>query len=421
MKGQAKHTMRRGTWTQIVRKLSWMDILLPFTIILSIIIGLVISEYCNNARKPFTPSPHQNLVGVSIPLAVGMIIMMLPPLCNVEWEILPSYIWSPYIGRQLIYSLVINWIICPFIMFGLAWLVLFKEPEYREGIIMIGMARCIAMVITWNQISGGDMMLCVVIVIINSVLQMILYAPYQIFFSYVITGTSYDHHLNIYSDVAKSVGVFLGIPLGAGFIIRFISFALVGKKRFNEKVMPLIKPWGLIGFHYTIIVIFIGNGHSFLHHIGSAFLCFVPLTLYFLITWFSCFFIMRILTRSKRAPHPDNTIDNDNDGDYDESECNCEKQLLIGNKHYGKSTCSADFAVTMTQCFTAASNNFELSLAVAVSLYGNSSKQAIAATFGPLLEVPILLILAIISKYFEQAFIWKDSKVVEEEDVTNEL
>ncbi|CCD26187.1 Arr3p NDAI_0H00130 [Naumovozyma dairenensis CBS 421] len=401
--------MKRSTWLQIIKKLSWTDILLPFTIIISIIIGLVISEYCENARKPFTPSPHQNLVGVSIPLAVGMVIMMLPPLCNVEWEVLPSYIWSPYIGKQLIYSLVLNWIICPFIMFGLAWLVLFKEPEYREGIIMIGMARCIAMVITWNQISGGDMMLCVVIVIINSLLQMVLYAPYQIFFCYVITGTSYNHNVNVYSDVAKSVGVFLGIPLGAGFIIRFASFALVGKENFNKRVMPLIKPWGLIAFHYTIIVIFIGNGHSFLHHIGSAFLCFVPLTLYFIITWFGCFFLMRVLTRSKRE-NPSSATTNDN-----ETDCNCEKQLLLDGKYYGKKTCSADFPITMTQCFTAASNNFELSLAVAVSLYGNSSKQAIAATFGPLLEVPILLILAIFSKYFEHAFIWRNSQVVIEE------
>ncbi|CAB4254752.1 similar to Saccharomyces cerevisiae YPR201W ARR3 Plasma membrane metalloid/H+ antiporter [Maudiozyma barnettii] len=385
-------------WSLMFRNLSWTDRILPFTIILSIIIGVLVSEYSKDARKYFDSSTSATFVGVSIPLVIGMIVMMLPPLCRVEWEMLWTYVRKPEIKKPIIYSLILNWLVCPFLMFGLSWLVLFKEPEYREGVIMIGMARCIAMVITWNQIAGGDNTLCVVLVIINSVLQMILYAPYQIFFCYVITGGSYSNVSALYSDVAKSVGVFLGIPIGAGFLIRFISFSIFGKEVFINKILPFINPWGFIGFHFTIIVIFLGNGHNFLQHIGSAFLCFVPLALYFLIAWFGTFFLMRVLTRTRKSF--DNIDSEDSNG------CNCEKEKLLQDDVYGKNTCDANYAITMTQCFTTASNNFELSLAVAVSLYGNGSKQAIAATFGPLLEVPILLCLAILSRYFEHKFIW---------------
>lgn len=397
-------------WSSILKNLSWTDRLLPFTIISSIVIGLVVSEYSKGARKYFDSSTSATFVGVSVPLVIGMIVMMLPPLCRVEWEMLWSYIRKPDIRRPILYSLVANWIICPFLMFGLAWLVLFKEPEYREGVIMIGMARCIAMVITWNQVAGGDNTLCVVLVIINSVLQMVLYAPYQIFFCYVITGGSYNNVTTLYSDVAKSVGVFLGIPLAAGFVIRFTSFLFFGKEVFMKTILPFINPWGFIGFHFTIIVIFLGNGHNFLHHIGSAFLCFIPLTLYFLISWFGCFFIMRILTKTRNS--------SDYIGSGEETECNCEKQKLIEGTSYGKNTCDANYAITMTQCFTTASNNFELSLAVAVSLYGNGSKQAIAATFGPLLEVPILLILSILSRYFEHKFMWSNTGNIIEDDIS---
>lgn len=386
------------SWSAIIKNLSWTDRVLPFTIIISIIIGLVVSEYCNDARKHFDSATSATFVGVSIPLVVGMIVMMLPPLCKVEWEMLWSYVRKPEIRRPIFYSMITNWLICPFLMFGLAWLVLFREPEYREGVIMIGMARCIAMVITWNDVAGGDRTLCVVLVIINSVLQMVLYAPYQIFFCYTITGGSYSNVGGLYSDVAKSVGVFLGIPLAAGFCIRFCCFLLFGKETFVKRIMPWINPWGFIGFHFTIIVIFLGNGHNFLHHIGSAFLCFVPLTLYFLIAWFGSFFAMRILTRTGKQV----TIDTVNVN----TSCDCEKEKLLEGKSYGARTCDANYAITMTQCFTAASNNFELSLAVAVSLYGNGSKQAIAATFGPLLEVPILLILAILSRFLQHKFMW---------------
>ncbi|CCE65983.1 hypothetical protein TPHA_0O00110 [Tetrapisispora phaffii CBS 4417] len=173
-----------------------------------------------------------------------------------------------------------------------------------------------------------------------------------------------------------------------------------------KKILPYISPWGMIGFHYTIIVIFISKGHQFIRNIGSAFLCFIPLTLYFIITWFSSFFLVRFLTNRMQRNKKYVTEEEFSDSDY----CGCEKEYLLAGKAYGKNTCGASYAVTMTQCFTTASNNFELSLAVSISLYGNRSKQAIAATFGPLLEIPILLALAYFAKYLEHAFVWSDIK-----------
>ncbi|EDO14813.1 hypothetical protein Kpol_462p10 [Vanderwaltozyma polyspora DSM 70294] len=265
-------------------------------------------------------------------------------------------------------------------------------------------------VLLLNQIAGGDNTLCAVLVIINSVLQMILYAPLQTFYCYVVTGGSVQSNNMLYSDVAKSVGVFLGIPLAAGFVIRISFLLLVGKIVYEKKILPFIGPWALIGLHYTILIIFISRGNDFIKEIGSAFLCFIPLTLYFLIAWFGTFFLMRFITsREMRNENPGTDIE-----DLIIDECGCEKKSLLDEKTYGKPTCGADYPVTATMCFTTASNNFELSLAVAISLYGNGSKQAIAATFGPLLEIPVLLFLSLMCKYFQTIFVWRRTEQEEE-------
>ncbi|CAI4595312.1 BHH_G0034380.mRNA.1.CDS.1 [Saccharomyces cerevisiae] len=261
-----------------IKSLSWLDLMLPFTIILSIIIAVIISVYVPSSRHTFDAEGHPNLMGVSIPLTVGMIVMMIPPICKVSWESIHKYFYRSYIRKQLALSLFLNWVIGPLLMTALAWMALFDYKEYRQGIIMIGVARCIAMVLIWNQIAGGDNDLCVVLVITNSLLQMVLYAPLQIFYCYVISRD----HLNtsnrvLFEEVAKS---------------------------------------------------------------------------------------------------------------DTQRECSCDQELLL-KRVWGRKSCEASFSITMTQCFTMASNNFELSLAIAISLYGNNSKQAIAATFGPLLEVPI--------------------------------
>lgn len=307
-------------------------------------------------------------------------------------------------------------------MFGLAWLTLFDEDEYRTGIIMIGLARCIAMVLLWNEIARGDNTLCAIIVLINSLLQVVLYAPYQIFFCYVITG---DYNSSVvdagisYSLVSKSVAFFLGIPLGFGLLIRFVSMSLFGLETYEKKMLPFISPWALLGLLYTIVVIFIDKGNDFIKEIGSALRCFVPLVAYFIIMWFGTFFFLRWMSDSSKFGQlsrlSNSKVNSCDSGESDRLLCGCEEKITQ-SPHKWVSGCSANYAQTITETFTAASNNFELSLAVAISLYGSGSKQAIAATFGPLLEVPILLILAFVAKYFRVRFIWSDiEEEVEEE------
>lgn len=395
----------RQTWSS----LSITDKLLPLAIILAMVLGILLSVYVPSSRNAFNGA---EVVGVSAPLAVGLIIMMLPPLCKVRWESFFTFFSNKRYFRAMITSLVLNWIVCPFLMFGLAWLTLFDKKEYRNGIIMIGLARCIAMVLLWNDIAGGDIDLCAMIVIVNSVLQIILYAPYQLFFCYVITG---DYHSNgtnsiSYGLVAKSVLFFLGVPLGFGLVVRFLALFTVGLKTYEKKILPFISPWGFIGLMYTIIVIFIERGNDFIKDIGSGLRCFVPLTLYFAITWFGTFFGMRWLLGKSLSVSPTNTNPTSTEPQSPETEkllCGCEDQVDEDNEKWTWK-CGASYSETVTQTFTAASNNFELSLAIAISLYGSGSRESIAATFGPLLEVPILISLCFVAQYFKNKFLWSD-------------
>lgn len=381
--------MINGQMKSVFAGLSLFDKLLPLLILLAMILGILLSVYVPNSRTALNQS---TIINVSIPLAVGLIIMMVPPLTKVEWENCPKYFNKNWYLKPILFSLVLNWILCPLLMFGLAWLTLFDLPQYRTGIIMIGLARCIAMVLLWNDLAQGDNNLCAIIVLINSLLQVVLYAPYQVFFCYIITGDPIQHQ-SVYLEVAKSVGFFLGIPLGLGIIIRFIFLYFVGRTKFESKYLPFISPWALIALLYTIIVIFMEKGNDFVKEIGSGLRCFVPLVLYFVITWFGTFFGLRYLSRFNIFTKPKPNFNSSND------KLDLFKQ---GNHLY------PSYPEITTQAFTAASNNFELSLAIAISIYGSGSKQAIAAVFGPLLEVPILLVLTFLSRYFRIRLTWYD-------------
>lgn len=379
------------------RKLSYKDLMLPVTIILCMIISVLISVYVPSSRHVFDAKKDFNLVNVSIPLAIGMIVMMIPPICKVPWESIHVFISKNSVWKHIAISLVLNWVIGPLLMTGLAWSVLFKHEEYREGIIMIGVARCIAMVLIWNQIAGGDNDLCVVLVICNSLLQMFLYAPLQLLYCYIISAGNFQGYYNrVFEEVAKSVGVFLGIPLLCGIATRMLFVCTIGKAKYERNILKYVAPWSTIGLHYTICILFISRGYQFVHELGSAFLCFIPLILYFIIAWTLTFVLLRYLTKQSTE---------------DNQECNCDQEKLLLPNSWGKKTCTSNFPITMTHCFTTASNNFELSLAVAISLYGNDSKQAIAATFGPLLEVPILMMLALLSKYLHAKFMWESEGI----------
>lgn len=383
----------RNAWSQ----LSFGDKILPLAIVLSMVVGILLSEYVPSSRTAFDGA---EVVGVLAPLAVGMIVMMIPPLCKVQWESFFTFFSLTVYLKPIVVLLVLNWLVCPLLMFGLAWATMFDQNEYRQGIIMIGLARCIAMVLVWNDIADGDTDLCAVIVIVNSVLQIVLYAPYQILFCRVIAGDSAGDMRLAYSLVAKSVCFFLGIPLALGLVARLGALFTIGIEKYNTRVVPFISPWALIGLLYTIVVIFIQRGHFFIRDIGPGLRCCVPLALYFLIAWFGTFFGMRWLARSPSKTATD---------DLGEKQplCGCEANIVENDPRWTWK-CGASYAETVTQTFTAASNNFELSLAVAISLYGSGSKESIAATFGPLLEVPFLLVLCFVAQFFKVKFLWAD-------------
>ncbi|QPG74633.1 hypothetical protein FOA43_001965 [Brettanomyces nanus] len=387
---------------EVFSQLSWRDKLLPPAIVICIVVGIVISVYAPQSQKAFEGA---EVLRVSVPLAIGMIIMIVPPLCCLQLENWRMFLKKRML-KQLAISLVLNWIVCPFFMLSLAWMTLFDLDEYRNGIILIGLGRCIAMVMIWNQIAHGDENLCAILVIANSLLQLVLYAPYKIFFCDILGGagnltTSSQSMTELYSTVAKTVGFFLGIPLALGVIIRAIGVGLFGKKVYESRIIKFISPWSTIGLLYTIVVIFINKGDAFISDIGTSFRCFVPLVAYFVIVWFSVFFGLRICFGRGSKPR--------------EEErgllCGCEKQLQSGvDSKMWKRYCASSYPEIATQSFTAASNNFELSLAVAISLYGVDSQQVVAATYGPLLEIPVLIILTVVSRYFQIAFLWSDEE-----------
>lgn len=388
---------------EVFKGLGWVEKLLPLWILLAMILGTLLSVYVPSSHEAFKGASWH---GVSAPLVVGLVIMMVPPLCKVEWENFIPYLRQPHIWKQIVISLVLNWIFAPFFMLGVAWATLPDLPEYRTGVIMTGLARCIAMVLIWNTIAKGDNTLCATLVVINSALQLVLYAPLQVLFCHVISGDS-SSSLE-YELVAQTVGIYLGIPLAIGLLIRLVGIVGFGKKTYNERILPVIGPWALIALLYTVIVIFIMQGYLMIRHIGNVFRTFVPLTLYFTFCWFGSVYLVRMINSHKFWRKPRTTSNDDSETGGATAEpllCGCEKDMEARPKAW-KKHCSADYNMTMTQAFTAASNNFELSIAVAVALYGPDSKQALAATVGPLIEVPVLLALSYLALYFRRKFLW---------------
>lgn len=379
---------------QVFKQLSIYDKLLTPMILLMIIVGVLVSYYQPQVGEQLDKIQLE-FINVSLPFFLGLIIMMIPPMCKIPWENFHRLIFDKKYIEPIIISMILNWIVCPLIMFGLSWMVLFDEPEYRQGIIMIGLARCIAMVILWNELAQGDTVLCIILVILNSLLQLVLYAPYQIFFTYVITGDKGQHYI-AYKIVALNVVVFLGIPMAVSVILRLGLLKMIGKDAYMVFLNRMLSPWSMIGLLYVILILFIERGKEFLQEIEHGIKCFVPLILYFLITWFGTIFLLRWYYELKT-------------GNLEEEErllkCGCKEEYDATKRfNFG---CGASYTSTITQAFTAASNNFELSLAVSVGIYGSASKQGIAATFGPLIEVPVLVTLTIIARIMKRSLLWK--------------
>ncbi|KIJ56902.1 hypothetical protein M422DRAFT_72993 [Sphaerobolus stellatus SS14] len=337
------------------------------------ILGVIIGNY-TDVNKAFELITFNS---VSLPIALGLIVMMWPILAKVQYELLPKIFTTRKIWIHIGISLVLNWIIGPFIMLGLAWATLPDLPGYRTGVILVGLARCIAMVMIWNQIAGGNMNYCAILVVINSVLQIILYSPYSLLFVNTIGGQK-DLHIN-YGEVAKSVLIYLGIPLLLGAGTRLAVYLIAGRSGLY-KFLRYFGPIALIGLLYTIIIIFASQGKRIIHNIGPVFRVFVPMVLYFAITWTMTFFMMWWLSR----------------------------------RYSGSKSLSNLFGydTAVVQAFTTGSNNFELAIAVAVGVYGVNSEQALAATIGPLVEVPVLLGLSWVALMLGRYLDW--TKVPEE-------
>ncbi|KAI1952010.1 arsenicals resistance [Ophidiomyces ophidiicola] len=343
----------------IFKGLGILDRFLAIWILLAMAIGIILGNFSNAS-----PALQKGtFVGVSIPIAVGLLVMMYPILCKVQYETLHRAFKTREIWIQIGFSIFVNWIIAPLLMLALAWAFLPDEPELREGLILVGLARCIAMVLIWTGLAGGDNDYCAILVAINSLLQIVLFAPLAVLFIKIISRSRDQVSLS-YSVVAKSVAVFLGIPLAAAVGTRFILRKLAGPKWYDNVFLKWAGPWSLIGLLFTILVLFASQGKQVVRQIVSVVRVAAPLLVYFVVIFFCTLAITR--------------------------------RLGFGYK------------LSATQSFTAASNNFELAIAVAVATFGAHSNQALASTVGPLIEVPVLLGLVYVVKLIAKRVGWKE-------------
>jgi len=327
-----------------------LDRMLPVWIAVAMAVGLLLGRWVPNLNIALQ---QVQIDGISLPIALGLLIMMYPVLAKVRYDRLDTVTSD---RRLLISSLLLNWVLGPAVMFSLAWLMLADLPEYRTGLIIVGLARCIAMVIIWNDLACGDREAAAVLVALNSIFQVLMFAALGWFYLSALPGWLHLPQTAIStstSQIARSVLIFLGIPLLAGYLSRRWGEKAKGRNWYETRYLPNIGPWALYGLLFTIVILFALQGHQITSRPWDVARIALPLLAYFAIMWVGGYLLGAVL--------------------------------------------GLGYPRTTTLAFTAAGNNFELAIAVAIATYGVASGQALAGVVGPLIEVPVLVALVYVS------------------------
>ncbi|WP_327037782.1 ACR3 family arsenite efflux transporter [Micromonospora maris] len=334
----------------VVARLSRLDRFLPLWIGLAMAVGLLLGRLVPGLN---TALDAVTIGGISLPIALGLLIMMYPVLARVRYDRLDSVTGD---RRLLLSSLLLNWVLGPALMFALAWIFLAEHAEYRTGLIIVGLARCIAMVIIWNDLACGDREAAAVLVALNSVFQVLAFGLLGWFYLSVLPSwlNLSGAQLQVSGwDIAVNVLIFLGIPLLAGYLTRRLGERAKGRTWYESRFLPKIGPVALYGLLFTIVILFALQGDAIASQPWDVVLIAVPLLVYFAVMWAGAYALGRAI--------------------------------------------GLTYARTTTLAFTAAGNNFELAIAVAVGTFGVTSGQALAGVVGPLIEVPVLVALVYVS------------------------
>ena len=352
------------TGTPVARQMSFLDRYLAVWILVAMAVGLALGRLVPGVADALD---SVKVADVSLPIALGLLVMMYPVLAKVRYDETDRVTGD---RRLLVLSLGLNWIVGPALMFALAWLMLPDLPEYRTGLIVVGLARCIAMVFVWNDLACGDREAAAVLVALNSVFQVLAYAGLGWFYLQVLPGwlgletTSAEFSVGA---IALSVLVFLGVPLVAGFLTRVLGERARGREWYEETFLPRIGPWALYGLLFTIVVLFAFQGDAILDRPLDVARMALPLLAYFV--------------------------------------------LMFGGSLFAARAAGLDYARSTAVAFTAAGNNFELAIAVAIGTWGVASGQALAGVVGPLIEVPVLVGLVYVALWAGRRFFPGDPTV----------